>query len=230
MTELDLDVILNKLKDKKYISVSLIQKELGVGFNKANRIFNELKDNDYLVKTSNERYVFKDELKEKKGLPSVKLIFLDVDGVLNSNTTKDRCANYIGIDDKKVELLKELVNQTNAKIILTSTWKEYWYKEARLKSNQDYLATYLDNKLEKQGLKISAKACDVSTLNRGYEILEYLDILRFREINVSNFVILDDEMFDYKERKLTKYLVKTSFKKGGFTIKHLLKAIEILNK
>ena len=31
-----------------------------------------------------------------------KICFLDVDGVLNCCTTKDRCCGYVGIDDKKV--------------------------------------------------------------------------------------------------------------------------------
>ena len=42
MTKFDLDIIFNRLKNEKYISISLIQKELGVGFNKANLIFNEI--------------------------------------------------------------------------------------------------------------------------------------------------------------------------------------------
>lgn len=37
------------------------------------------------------------------------IVFLDVDGVLNNSCTKDAIKEYIGIDDSKVAVLKEMV-------------------------------------------------------------------------------------------------------------------------
>ena len=51
------------------------------------------------------------------------VIFLDVDGVLNNAYTTDRIKGYIGIDDNKVRLLKQIVDYFDAKIILSSTWR-----------------------------------------------------------------------------------------------------------
>lgn len=79
----------------------------------------------------------------------MKVIFLDVDGVLNTPSSESRCGEYIGIDDEKVEKLKKIVEKTKTEIVLVSTWKKYWRKEEKLKPLQGYLATYLDEKLKR---------------------------------------------------------------------------------
>lgn len=59
----------------------------------------------------------------------MKVIFLDVDGVLNSdeyfNSIKDQKINTIEnqIDINKVKLLKQAVNTTGAKLVLSSSWR-----------------------------------------------------------------------------------------------------------
>ena len=37
----------------------------------------------------------------------MKVIFLDIDGVLNTPSSESRCGEYIGIDDEKVEKLND---------------------------------------------------------------------------------------------------------------------------
>ena len=45
----------------------------------------------------------------------MKLIFLDVDGVLNYSGCKARSATgCLGIDDEKVKLLRQIIDQTGA--------------------------------------------------------------------------------------------------------------------
>ena len=166
----------------------------------------------------------------KEKTQGINIIFLDVDGVLNCETTKDRCGRYVGIEDQKVSYLKEIVDTCHAKIVLVSTWKEFWKKEP-YKKHQDYLANYLDHKLAKQGLKIVDKTTDYNGLsNRGAGIQEYLSFLKTNEILVNNYVILDDLIFDYLKTKLTKNLVKTNYDKGGLQPIHVKKAIRILNE
>ena len=44
----------------------------------------------------------------------------------------------------------------------------------------------------------------------------------------SAYVILDDEMFDYKQTRLTKYLIRTSFNQHGLDKSHVRKAVSML--
>ena len=138
----------------------------------------------------------------------MKVIFLDLDGVLNTPSSESRCGEYIGIDDEKVEKLKKIVEKTKAEIVLISTWKKYWRKEEKLKPLQDYSANYLDEKLAKQGLKAIDKTKDKADgryLSRGESILEYV----YRN-NVENYIILDDCQFDYDGCDLTDNYIKTN--------------------
>lgn len=56
-----------------------------------------------------------------------KIIFLDIDGVLNSNFWNEEHQKEISdgslIDEEKVKLLSILVNKTNGKIVLHSGWR-----------------------------------------------------------------------------------------------------------
>lgn len=56
-----------------------------------------------------------------------KIIFLDIDGVLNSADHLDHtkhCNGYSDISPKKVKLLKKIVDRTGAEIVLSSTWRD----------------------------------------------------------------------------------------------------------
>ncbi len=59
----------------------------------------------------------------------MKIIFLDIDGVLNSDFWNDAHQRELSdgtlIDMDKVVLLGELVKKTNAKVVLHSGWK-FW--------------------------------------------------------------------------------------------------------
>lgn len=49
----------------------------------------------------------------------VKVIFLDIDGVLNTNSDRN-------ISDEKLIFLSELVSKTGAEIVLSSSWRNWW--------------------------------------------------------------------------------------------------------
>lgn len=148
--------------------------------------------------------------------------------MLNCKTTTDTCCGYKGIEDNKVKYLKQIVDATNAKIVLVSTWKEYWYKNP-YKIFQDSLANYLDKKLLKYGLRIVDKTNEPYDLRkRGQGILDYLSLLKTYGLNIDNYVIIDDLIFDYKKRNVDNHLVKTNYR-TGLKQEHVKKAIEILN-
>lgn len=157
----------------------------------------------------------------------MRVIFLDIDGVLNTPTSESRCGEYIGIDDDKVSRLANIVKRTNAEIVLISTWKKYWRKEEKFKPLQDYTATYLEEKLAKFGLEVSDKTenkADGVYLSRGEGILEYID-----RNNVDAYVILDDIQFDYDGCDLTDCFIKTNLT-VGLTNEQVEKACKILLK
>lgn len=153
----------------------------------------------------------------------MKVIFLDIDGVLNYISTTDEIDRFLGIDDKLVKNLKEIVDKTNAEIVLCSSWKKYWDKD---KSKQGKMANYLDMKLEKQGLKIIDKTDD-NRYDRGHGIQRYI-----QEHNIEKWCVLDDEVFfDYEDCDIIEHLVKTEFFShlGGLRKEHVDKAIVYLN-
>lgn len=116
------------------------------------------------------------------------IIFLDIDGVLNTRTTVERTPDgYHGIDDARVEILaKAMKKYGNAELVLTSDWKE-------MKPEADDFR-YLVSKLEKQGLRLAGKTTD-HWKHRGEGILNYLE----EHPEIEEFVILDDQKFDFRE-------------------------------
>ena len=156
----------------------------------------------------------------------MKIVFLDIDGVLNCEGSRSRCVGYRGIDDKKAENLAQIVRATGAEIVLISTWKDDWRKTD--KAHQGMMANYLDKKLKKQGLAAWDKTRDFvgeRYLSRGEGILEYL-----ARGGVQGYVILDDFQFDYDSCGLTGNYVKTDNYNGGLTEELAEKAIGILNR
>lgn len=159
----------------------------------------------------------------------MKIIFLDVDGVLNNQHTEARCGPFIGISKQLVKNLRTIVDATNAKIVLCSSWKSGW--ERVDKELQDREAHYLDRRLRDEGMLILDKTYDRHGCScRGDGIRFWMDHLP--EGRIENFVILDDEVFDYAAVGLLPHLVQTSFysDNGGLTEEHAALAIKILNE
>lgn len=166
-----------------------------------------------------------------------KIIFLDVDGVLNSQSYyiewMSRNRSRVGVDDDSekeidescVKNLKEIVDKTGAVIVLSSTWRNMRdvYK----------LAIHLNKTLAKYGLHISDKTPWLHG-NRPEEIKLWLDDYMFKGNEVKSFVILDDDFSidDYKEYGLENNVVKTSFyeENGGLREEHVEKVISILER
>ena len=126
------------------------------------------------------------------------VIFLDVDGVINTSETKEKCCGYRGIDDEKVELLKRLIDGVEGEIVLSSTWREERNKKSEL-------GKYLDDKLVKYGLHIADQTPIIQWHMRGLEIIEWLREHR----DVEYIVILDDENFGYEHYGLKPYWINT---------------------
>ncbi len=154
----------------------------------------------------------------------MKVIFLDVDGVLNCAFSRSRCGMFTGIDSRKVKALRQIVEQTGARLVLTSTWKEDWQRLD--KESQTEAGDYLDRKLKRERLALYDKTEDYGRM-RGKEIREWLA----RHPGVEAWVVLDDEIFeDYEEQGILGHLVRTVYEAedGGLQQEHVRQALELL--
>ena len=212
--------LMTLFKDDEYLSISVIEKRLNVSSIQAYKFLKELIRKNIIHKNEQGNYVFNEEL-----VKGISIIFLDVDGVLNCRTTTDDCDGIRGIEDAKVLLLKNLVDKTNAKIVLISSWRLNWYKEDHRKREQDNLANYLDQKMAKFELEIYGKTSN-EIFNREEAVLEYIERLNHKGIKVNKYVILDDTSVDYLRDSLTKHLIKTDFERGGLQKKHIDSALK----
>lgn len=143
-----------------------------------------------------------------------KIIFLDVDGVLNNIETNAKTPNgFTGVMDSKVKLLSSLVQATGADVVLTSDW--------RLVEDADY--DYLIKKLRYHGnIKIAGKTPDLGWENRGKEIMAYLD-----GHPADLWVVLDDNIFD--DFNLVKDHLIITDPDDGLTEGNILRAQKMLN-
>lgn len=161
----------------------------------------------------------------------LKVIFLDVDGCLNSEEYLRRgCQDgerFHEIDESKVSLLKEIVDNTGAELVLSSTWRGLKSVCSQNEAAHE-LYMYLEEQLSKFGLCIQFSTPIINE-NRPLEIKEWLGVNE-----VESFVILDDD-FDYAQYAayhLEDNLVKTTFygSNGGLQEDHVKKAITVLNR
>ena len=139
----------------------------------------------------------------------MKIIFLDIDGVLNDAPT------ILGTGDDQptmehLNCLKQIVEATQAEIVLSSSWRLYkrYTKDVSIA-------------LAKVGLHLIDTTEELR--ERDEEIREWLG----RHPEVEQYLILDDE--DVFTEELKEHHILTSFYEGLLT-KHVKKSIEILNK
>ena len=162
----------------------------------------------------------------------MKVIFLDFDGVLNCSTSKSRVPFpkepnvwYVGLDSNKLWNLAKIIQETDAKIVLTTTWREHY--EVGAYKQTDPVGKYMNNKFRKFGLKIYDKIQRGKRFDRGRGVNVWLD----EHPEVTNFVILDDEeMGYYNDYDLfDPHYVKTLWDGHGLTENCANAAIRILN-
>ena len=164
-----------------------------------------------------------------------KIIFLDVDGVLNSleyfNQLKNsdqskKIGEYQELDVEKVRLLAEIITNTGAEIVLSSTWRDIGRKEGQ----RDHpMYQYLVDTLGEFGLKIIDHT-PYFEYDRPREIKEWLNRQEDKDIR---FVSLDDDFTPeaYEKYGIGEYLVRTTVygSNGGLQKVHVKKAIDTLN-
>lgn len=148
----------------------------------------------------------------------MKILFLDVDGVLN---TRDILLQHDGSDDfdrhklgnELLDRLESIINATKAKIVLSSTWRLY-----------PNLIEILNSKFSERGFEIFDKTVEIRShsgfVTRRLEIQEWLS-----RNKVSRFAIIDDD----EDAEIKGNFFQTDFTTGltetimNDVIAHLLK-------
>jgi hypothetical protein len=153
----------------------------------------------------------------------MKIIFLDIDGVLNSfKYDLSRTEDDGNIDLTRLPLLKRIVDCTDARIVLTSSWRRLWKKDGCF----DIIGLWIESLFESAGLDIYDKTPEIDPSERGSEVLAWLET---NKSEVDSFVIIDDMLGGWGI--LSDRLVRTDARIGfGLMEQHVLKAIEILER
>ena len=161
-----------------------------------------------------------------------KIVFLDIDGVLNSNFWNENHQKEISdgtlIDESKIKLLCKLVKDADAQIILHSGWR-YWY-DSDLKPLRKE-ADNLSDLLEKEGLTIAGVTPDHATdeirKSKKFSLVKAGEILAWLEQNndVDGWVVLDD--LDLHNAEIEMHQVRTD-RRIGLTDKDVERAKRIL--
>lgn len=154
-------------------------------------------------------------------VPSKKVIYLDIDGVLNSDDFAAFCLKEEGydpfdldeLDPRAIKNLKYIVENTGASIVLSSSWR--WDKDAFTKVKQQLKVFDLE-------VKDTTIMELWTTMSRTAEIKRHLA----EHPEIENYVILDDANI---EEPLTSHWARCLFK-NGLTRKVAEEAIKILEE
>ena len=177
----------------------------------------------------------------------MKVLFLDIDGVLNSenwfayriycvkNNMVNILMNFVDTDDRNIKHkltmlddraianLNRIIEETGCKVVLSSSWR----------SSIESENIFTQNLLKLKGFKY--EFYDVTprlwfsdfSIRRGEEIKFWLD-KESEKHEIESFVILDDDDSDMLPEQMNNFIHVDG--QVGLTDRDVLTAIEILNK
>ncbi|WP_051152991.1 HAD domain-containing protein [Lacrimispora indolis] len=149
---------------------------------------------------------------------------MDIDGVLNFNGCRDKIGGLYFVNDNRIKLLKEIIDATGAKIVLSSTWRIGWFdRDYGIHSRNAEDFAKLEEKLKESGITFISRTPRLANGYRGEEIKTWID--NWKGEPVESFVIIDD---DADMKPFMNRLIQTSFNKG-LQQKNVDRAIQLLN-
>jgi hypothetical protein len=152
----------------------------------------------------------------------VNIIFLDIDGVLNTWRFQDYQVKYHECDSWDAQFnfdpicmknLKELIDKTDSYIVISSTWR-----------NTNNGMNDINNNFKLYGMdknRIISITPNYPDKSRGYEIEQWLEQFENKDIN---YIIIDDENVDILTDRLV--LCNDYY---GLTKNELEKALNLFN-
>lgn len=147
---------------------------------------------------------------------SMKLIFLDIDGVMNhrNHMTRSRLHRMQEFCPVAVRNLREIIKRTGAKIVLSSAWR----KGSSVKEIRDLFSWYDLHRY------VVGKTPVIHEAIRGKEIQAYLDTC---ERKIESFIIIDD---DKDMGELLPWLIHCKDYSGFTTDERREQAIQLLGE
>ena len=143
----------------------------------------------------------------------MKIIFLDCDGVLSLPSSK-----FKTFDEGCCKALKEIVDKTEAKIVISSAWRH-----DRMPKVKKLLSKFVPKDC------VIGQTPDLTfemNSGRGTEIQKWININGLKDkIEIESLVIIDDDVFDLTE--FAGKIIETDTD-IGLTMDQAQKAIEIL--
>jgi hypothetical protein len=193
-------------------------------------------------------FISDEELEELKPL---KLIFLDIDGVLNGYTKRIRfvcklaeffglrkvfihCYDIFGIRPYRVFLLSRICKKTGAKVVISSSWR-FGYVNSPPDGGVDKRVRKLKKWLRRFHVDVIGVTPDLyrspASERREREIRVFMVLVEWGLHPGDQFVVLDDERYGLEGFEEGKELIKTGDgENAGLTWKQMNQAIQILQR
>lgn len=162
----------------------------------------------------------------------MRVLFLDIDGVLNSTVWnadhQPEIAQGILVDHEKVQMLSHLVHDTHALVILHSGWRMWLDAQLRpLRKEAEILVQHFTE----AGFSIAGVTPDLTTeeirKNKQFSLVKAEEILAWlsRHENVQSWVVLDD--LELHHEQISAHQVQTD-PSVGLTWSNIQSAYQIL--
>ncbi|MBQ2946436.1 MAG: hypothetical protein IJE04_01105 [Bacilli bacterium] len=172
----------------------------------------------------------------------MKVIFLDVEGVLNTRETYERAYRLHGhttmidleLDMFRIGYLKQIIDETGAKIVLSSSFRYFFHKE----DDKVFPVSLKGKRLYDNLRKYDVEIYDITPTTMGSREDQVKEWLSNRD-DIESFVIIDDDANNFDE--LYSNLIQTSTMKRnylssfmkestGLCERHIPEAIDKLNQ
>lgn len=149
----------------------------------------------------------------------MKVIFLDIDGVLNHTKTVRGWGKMRFVDTRKMLRVKEICDRTGAKVVISSSWR-WGTQEDALPEDKRQWSCFIEE-CDKHHIPVIDITPFSVDNHRGSEIMKWLML----HDSVTDYVVIDDIPYDMHMVKEHFVLTKDHI---GLNNERKEKAIEIL--
>lgn len=153
----------------------------------------------------------------------MKVVFLDIDGVLNNSGSRSGLALF---DVSNIKALNQIIEKTTAKIVLSSSWRH------NIGNDQLFSIDSFAWLLASHGIKqICNRLIDITphdgrsdlvNNDRGFQCRQWLDM----HCEAKKYIAIDDIEYDFEKYNIP--LLKTD-SMHGLTLEQAERAIQMLN-
>jgi hypothetical protein len=144
----------------------------------------------------------------------MKVIFLDIDGVLNSERFLKNNQDET-IDRNNVSILKNVIDKTGSVIVMSSAWR-LWFDDNMMPKER--YSQYLYDILCEFDIKLFGKTPDFSTeeirIKKTFSYVKAKEIIAWFDDHevVDKYVVIDD--LDLKNDEINVHLIRTNVQVG----------------